>query len=125
MTFKRPKNGQGGMFEQSTDPFLVLSNGVDALSKWLDTSSTPTIFKERNSSNTAWNVVGSPGDKSFAFVQSSALSTWNITHSLGKFPAVTVVDSAGTEVYGSCHHVDANSLILNFSAPFSGTAYCN
>lgn len=61
----------------------------------------------------------------FIFSQNSSSASWHINHSLGKFPSVTVVDSAGTQVFGDVTQVDANNIILNFSAPFSGTAYLN
>ena len=59
------------------------------------------------------------------FDQASPASTWNIAHNLGRFPAVTVVDSSGREVDGEVLYTDANNVVLNFSAPFSGTAYLN
>lgn len=64
-------------------------------------------------------------DVHFNFTQASASDTWVIAHLLGKFPAVTVVDSAGTEVEGSINHTDVNSLTISFSAPFSGKAFLN
>ena len=39
-------------------------------------------------------------DKHFTFVQSTAAATWNITHNLGKFPSVSIVDSGNTIVHG-------------------------
>lgn len=52
-------------------------------------------------------------------------STVSVPHNLGKYPAVTVIDSAGDEVIGDVQHLSANSLQLIFSAPFSGTVFCN
>lgn len=57
------------------------------------------------------------------FTQNSAASTWNITHSLGYYPAVTVVDSAGTVVEGTTSYPSITSVTLTFSSPFSGYAY--
>jgi hypothetical protein len=61
----------------------------------------------------------------FTFEQALPASTWMITHNLARFPGVTVVDSAGSEVMGEVAYVDANTITLIFSAPFSGTAYLN
>lgn len=47
------------------------------------------------------------------------------THNLGKRPAVTVVDSAGTVVIGEVDYLDDNTVRLTFCAAFSGTAYFN
>ena len=60
---------------------------------------------------------------SYRHNQVSAQTTWSITHNLGVYPEVVVVDSAGTRVYGDINYVDTNSLTLQFSAAFSGTAY--
>ena len=68
---------------------------------------------------------GSGGDKHYAHAQGVASTVWSVAHNLGKYPSVTVVDSAGTEVEGEIRHLGTNSLQLIFSAAFSGTAYCN
>jgi len=52
-----------------------------------------------------------------------ASDTWTITHSLGFYPNVTVVDSANSLVEGEIAYTNRNSLIATFSASFSGNAY--
>lgn len=64
-------------------------------------------------------------DKNFVFSQSSASDTWEITHNLGKFPSVSVVDSAGSKVIGEVTYNSINKVTLTFSAAFSGNAYLN
>lgn len=64
-------------------------------------------------------------DKFFKFEQGVPSSIWNITHNLGKNPAVTIVDSANTTVIGAITYNNANSLTVTFSAGFSGTAFLN
>lgn len=64
-------------------------------------------------------------DKHFTFVQSSAAATWNITHNLGKFPSVSIVDSGNTVVRGDIDYTSENTLTITFSAPFGGKAYLN
>lgn len=67
-----------------------------------------------------------PGaDLHFTFPQPTPLATWTIAHNLGKFPSVSVVDSAGTLVVGEVTYTDANNLQVAFNAAFSGTAYLN
>ena len=92
--------------------------------------------------NTTWNdaagsinnnfeklrlAVGSKtfADKTFVHTQLSASKEWLVNHNLGKFPSVTVVDSAGTEVYGDIHYDNENQITIKFSAPFSGKAFLN
>lgn len=65
------------------------------------------------------------GDKNYVHTQGSANTTWVITHNLGKFPAVQIVDSGGTVVIGTIVHNSANQLTATFSAAFSGKAYLN
>lgn len=69
--------------------------------------------------------AGAAGDKNFVFTQSIASDTWTINHPLAKFPSVTVIDSAGTEVVGSVQFISISQIVLTFSAPFGGTAYLN
>jgi len=64
-------------------------------------------------------------DKNYVFIQSTPSATWTITHNLGKFPSVSVVDSANTVVYGNIDYINENSLTITFSAAFGGKAYMN
>ena len=64
-------------------------------------------------------------DANFVFTQGIPSATWNITHNLNKFPSVTVVDSSKQIVIGDVTYTNVNSLVITFSAPFSGEAYLN
>lgn len=57
--------------------------------------------------------------------QTVSSSTWSITHNLNKFPSVSIVDSSYAEVIGEVEYINANSLTVKFSAPFSGKAFLN
>ncbi len=52
-------------------------------------------------------------------------SSWVINHNLGKYPSVTIVDSANDEVVGEVKYNSVNQLTVSFSAAFSGKAYLN
>lgn len=65
------------------------------------------------------------GDKRYVHTQSTSSSSWSITHSLGKFPSVTVIDSSGNTVLGDITYNNNNALTITFSAAFTGTAYLN
>lgn len=69
--------------------------------------------------------AGGGTDKNFVHVQGLPSDTWTINHNLNKFPSVTIVDSANTEVIGEVEHVDLNNVILKFSGAFSGRAFFN
>lgn len=69
--------------------------------------------------------VGATGGGTFVFIQQVSSSTWVINHGLGKWPSVTVLDTAGEMVVGDVLYLDTNRITLLFSASFSGTAYLN
>lgn len=68
-----------------------------------------------------------PGANSSTYVheQLAALDTWTVTHNLDKYPAASVVDSGGTQVFGGVQYISRNQLIITFSAAFSGRAFLN
>lgn len=68
---------------------------------------------------------GPPGGDTFTHTQDAAASTWIITHGLGRFPSVSVVDSAGSVVLGSVKYTSDSVVRIEFSAAFSGRAYLN
>lgn len=71
------------------------------------------------------NSPNSGGDKHFRFEQVIPAATWSITHGLEKFPSVTVVDSAATEVTGKVEYPNNNEVIVTFNAAFTGQAFLN
>ena len=65
------------------------------------------------------------GNSTFRYVQNLASTVWNIQHNLGKYPSVSVTDSAGTIVEGRTTYIDANNVLVEFNAEFTGFANCN
>lgn len=61
----------------------------------------------------------------YVFTQSTPSTTWTINHDLGKYPAVSIVDSANDEVIGEVHYTSTTQIVLTFSAAFSGKAFLN
>ena len=55
----------------------------------------------------------------------TASSTVVVVHNLGKYPAVSVMDSAGDIVTGDIVNDSINQLTITFNAPFTGTVICN
>ena len=53
------------------------------------------------------------------------VSTLQVTHGLGKYPSVTIVDSAGDECCGEVEYNNNNQVTVSFSASFSGRVFCN
>lgn len=69
--------------------------------------------------------VAESADKNFIYKQQTASDTWTVVHNLGKYPSITVVDSAGTVVTGEIILQTTEQAVISFNAAFSGKAYCN
>lgn len=63
--------------------------------------------------------------ETFVHTQIKATKEWIISHSLDKYPAVAVVDSAGSIVIGEVVYISKSIVRLRFTAEFSGKAYLN
>ena len=90
---------------------VTASNGVFAIDGYY-------IFSEFQNPSTS-------GDSSFAYTQVTPDTTWNITHNMGKFPSITVIDTLDSVVIGQYTYIDNNNVTLTFSAAFAGKAYLN
>jgi len=90
---------------------VTAANGVFAIDGYY-------IFSEFQNPSTS-------GDSSFTYTQAVPETTWNIQHDLGKFPSITVIDTANTVVTGQYTYIDNNNVTLTFSAGFAGKAYLN
>jgi len=64
-------------------------------------------------------------NSNFVYNQGVPADVWTIIHSLDKFPSVTVIDSAGTQVEGNIDYIDNTKLTITFNAGFSGKATLN
>jgi hypothetical protein len=116
-----------GLIEQ-----LYLADDTNKLYKW-DLDLVAYVWLEENELETylqlakdyADSLLVGGGDKNFIHDQGVPAISWNITHSLNKFPSVQVLDSAKTVVEGQIIHFDANNLQITFNSAFSGTATLN
>jgi hypothetical protein len=74
---------------------------------------------------------GPPGvdgsDDSHYTQEFSPTTALTVTHSLGKYPAVTVINSAGDEVIVEVNYQpgNLNQVFLQFDAAFGGRVVCN
>lgn len=79
----------------------------------------------------AWwpqTVVGGGGgggtsDVRYVHTQTSAATTWTITHNLGLFPSVMVVDNSGDVIGANIHYNSNNQLVITFDLAQAGKAY--
>jgi hypothetical protein len=72
-----------------------------------------------------YDAANASGDKNFVFTQNVASSTWVITHNLGKYPSVSIVDSADTKVNGDIQYDSINQVTVSFRSAFAGKAFLN
>lgn len=59
----------------------------------------------------------------YTFSQPTPSNTWTITHNLNGYPLAAVYDSANNQCEGSISYTNANTMVITFTAAFSGTAY--
>lgn len=64
-------------------------------------------------------------DKNYLHKQTVPSKLWVIKHDLGKYPAVSIMDSAKNEVVGEVIYHDKNTLTASFMGEFSGIATLN
>ena len=83
---------------------------------------TPAVTITGTSPSQTLNFV-LPTGGIYTHNQGSSSSTWTITHNLGYFPSVTVVDNGNNVVIGDVSYISANQVSISFSASFGGKAY--
>ena len=111
----------GTILSGSGAPTIAIGNEGDI---YIDTDAPAKFYGPR----TATEWPASPfftltSSRRYVFDQPVAALTWNITHPLGGFPSVTVVDSANNVVVGDVKYIDDENVELTFSGAFSGKAY--
>jgi hypothetical protein len=67
--------------------------------------------------------IQGPMGGNYVHTQNTVSNVWVINHNLDMRPNYTVVDSGGSQVEGAGAWPDRNTLIISFTAAFSGSAY--
>lgn len=113
----------GANFALSAEQGVVLKNSIDSLNitKLLNLVGQSKKLLVVNNAEGDIEFV----DRTYVHDQGTPAIIWTITHSLKKYPSVTVKNSAGDTVEGLIHYVDENNIILTFNAGFSGSAILN
>lgn len=65
------------------------------------------------------------GEGAFVHTQSSAATVWTVNHGLGKFPAVTILNSTGEEIATKVVHDDDDNTSIHFGSAVTGKAIFN
>ena len=64
-------------------------------------------------------------DKTYTHTQDLAAAEWTVSHSLAKYPSVTLRDTSGRVFYAEIQHDNHDSLRVLHTNPRAGTAHCN
>jgi hypothetical protein len=76
-----------------------------------------------NKLHAATHQDGGTDPLEYLYTQTASSDTWTITHNLGKYPHVTIMDTDDDEVIGEVHYVSESQVVLTFSEAISGKAY--
>lgn len=83
------------------------------------------VYSEPQTSTSVSTDTATVNQVTYIHTQSSASSSWTITHNLGRRPSVTVVDSGGNVQIGEVLYTSDNEITVSFAAAFGGYAYLN
>jgi hypothetical protein len=98
---------------------------IDDFNAIIAESSGSVTVSDTSNVITTTSSVAVVGGATFTHSQPSSSSTWTITHNLGRFPSVTIVDSAGNVQIGEVLYTSSNSITVTFASAFGGYAYLN
>jgi len=120
---------------EDQDNYAIYNSGVvtqDGSTDFYDISlTTPTKFNGSFTNEKFYAIISISGsaDKNKIFddyfEQAQAANPWVITHGLGKFPSVTVVNRNNIEVQAKVTHNNDNQVTITFSGATAGKAYFN
>lgn len=120
-----PQDLEAQLQENETPLSALLGETGGMVRSYEDLQNKPSINGVELSGEKSAAQLGISEDAHYTHRQMQAESVWTVSHHLGKYPSVTVADSAGSAVIGDILYLDENTVQLTFSAAFSGTAYLN
>jgi hypothetical protein len=88
-----------------------------------DTASKVVVNQDAPNQVVVRLATTSGSTRRLVFEQASPSTLWEITHTLGGRPSVTIVDTAGTVVIGGVTYISDSEITVEFTAAFSGFAY--
>lgn len=69
--------------------------------------------------------AGEGASSSYTHTQANPSAVWTVAHNLGRYPAITVLDHLGGEIYPDVKHIDRTTARITHSVPLAGSAICN
>lgn len=67
-------------------------------------------------------VSGGGGLNNYVVLQATPAATWSITHTLGRHPQVTVLDTNNVRVWPDVEYGSINTVTITHAAPLAGIA---
>jgi len=82
-------------------------------------------FAPRTPIEATFSITKTIQDLNYIHYQDTASDKWTITHNMGKYPSVTIVNSAGEQVIADVNYISSNVVEVSFMGAFAGVAYLN
>lgn len=101
----------------------VEEGGIGASKLNVSGTASSTTYIKANGTTLEYSTP--PADLNYIHTQTVPSATWVVVHNLGKYPSVSVVDSAGSNVEGYVTYDSDDQVTLTFIGAFSGVAYLN
>lgn len=109
----------------------ILLNLTEAEAVVLDLDESEEVTLNFTEEIISLEVVGQVGPRGpagassgfFRFHQATPVLQWSFVHDLPYPPAITVVDTAGSALYGDLLYIDDQTIQIDFSVPTAGYAY--
>lgn len=113
--------------EEVVDPEFIIEATPDVIILAGGNVGPPGPIGETGPASTIPGPQGPPGPGATTYIhnQVTLAATWVITHNLGWFPAVSVVDTGGSEIQPNVIYNSDDQITLQFGAATSGKAYLN
>lgn len=68
---------------------------------------------------------GGGSDKNYIYEQTEPKSIWIITHNLGKYPSIDIIDDNNIIIMGEIEYISENKIIARFNKEYTGKAILN
>ena len=82
-------------------------------------------FVQNEPIEVTFEINPSGQDAHYIHYQDVPSDTWNITHTMNKYPSVTIVTSGGDKVYSDIEYISVSQIQIKFRSPFTGRVYLN
>ena len=104
---------------------LVVEIRESTITNYRELQNKPKINGIELEGNMTTKDLGIDSDINYMYDQTEASDKWVIVHNLNKYPAVSIINSAGEEVIGDVFYNSLNQVTITFEGAFKGRAILN